>query len=99
MKNIYELLGEYGFSVPEDKKAGFTTSFNENYKTVIEAEKLSKKITVYAFSVHGYDDFYLQIIFINFFLPRLRMSSSPISSLVKEVLISFTFSLFTLTPP
>lgn len=40
MKDIFEILGDAGITVPEDKKAGFTTSFNENYKTVIEAEKL-----------------------------------------------------------
>lgn len=40
MKNIFEILESVGVSLPEDKKAEFTASFNENYKTVSEAEKL-----------------------------------------------------------
>lgn len=30
MKNIYELLGEYGFSVPEDQKTEFETAIIYN---------------------------------------------------------------------
>ena len=40
MKNIEEILTSVGITVPEDKKGDFEAAFNENYKTVSEAEKL-----------------------------------------------------------
>lgn len=40
MKNIEEILASVGITVPEDKKSDFEAAFNENYKTVSEAEKL-----------------------------------------------------------
>lgn len=40
MKNIFTILEGIGLSIPEDKKAGFETEFNENYKTVNEVDKL-----------------------------------------------------------
>ena len=33
MKNIYEILKEYGLEVPEEKKADFDKSWKENYRT------------------------------------------------------------------
>ena len=33
MKNIYEILKEYGLEVPEEKKAEFDKSWKENYRT------------------------------------------------------------------
>lgn len=40
MKNIHEILKDYGFEVPADKKEDFDKAVLENYKTVVEAEKL-----------------------------------------------------------
>lgn len=44
MKNIFEIMKEYGIEVPEDKKKDFEKSVLENYKTVsdydVQAEKL-----------------------------------------------------------
>ena len=40
MKNIYELLGEYGFSVPEDKKTEFETALKANYRPIAEFDKV-----------------------------------------------------------
>lgn len=40
MKNIQEILSEYGLSVPEDKSADFDKVFKENYKTVAEVGKI-----------------------------------------------------------
>lgn len=40
MKNIHEILKELGIEIPDDKKAGFDTAVNENYKTVAETDKL-----------------------------------------------------------
>lgn len=39
MKNIYTILGEFGLTVPEDKKKAFETAVRENYKTVSDYEK------------------------------------------------------------
>lgn len=33
MKNIYEILKEYGLEVPEDKKSEFDKAWKENYRT------------------------------------------------------------------
>lgn len=32
MKNIYEILKEYGMEVPADKKADFDKAWKENYR-------------------------------------------------------------------
>lgn len=40
MKNIYTILEGIGISIPEDKKTDLDTAFNENYKTVVEVEKV-----------------------------------------------------------
>ena len=44
MKNILEILKEYGIEIPEDKKESFNKTFAENYKTVAEMDKKNKKI-------------------------------------------------------
>ena len=40
MKNIQEILAQYGLTVPEDKSADFDKVFKENYKTVAEVGKI-----------------------------------------------------------
>ena len=45
MKNIYEILKDYGLEIPTDKKADFDKAMVENYKTVSEVEKLNQKLT------------------------------------------------------
>ena len=45
MKNITEILSEYGITIPEDKQAGFNKVFAENYKTIAEHEKKVNRLT------------------------------------------------------
>lgn len=40
MKNIYEILKEYGLEVPEDKKADFDKAWKENYRTISDYDKV-----------------------------------------------------------
>ena len=40
MKNIYEILKEYGLEVPEDKKADFDKAWKENYRTISDQDKV-----------------------------------------------------------
>lgn len=40
MKNIQEILSNFGLTVPEEKAADFDKVFRENYKTVKEVEKI-----------------------------------------------------------
>lgn len=40
MKNIHEILKSYDIEIPADKKAEFDKAVLDNYKTVVEAEKL-----------------------------------------------------------
>lgn len=44
MKNIYEILKEYGIEIPEDKKADFDKALVENYKTIKEVEGIREKL-------------------------------------------------------
>lgn len=44
MKNIFELMKEYGFEVPEDKKKDFEKAVLENYKTVKDYEAQKEKL-------------------------------------------------------
>ena len=44
MKNIFEIMKEYGLEVPEDKKADFEKAVLENYKTVKDYEKQVEKL-------------------------------------------------------
>lgn len=45
MKNIYDILTEYGLTVPEDKKPEFDKAVAENYKTVADYDKQTGKVT------------------------------------------------------
>ena len=56
MKNIQELLSEYGVSIPEDKITEFTKSFAENYKTVNEVDNLKSKIKSAEETAKRYED-------------------------------------------
>lgn len=44
MKNIHEILKEYGIEIPEDKKASFDKALVENYKTIKEVEGIREKL-------------------------------------------------------
>ena len=44
MKNIFEIMKEYGLEVPEDKKTDFEKAVLENYKTVKDYEKQVEKL-------------------------------------------------------
>ena len=39
MKNIHDILKNFGLEVPEDKKADFDKAWKENYRTKAEYEK------------------------------------------------------------
>lgn len=45
MKNIFEIMKDYGLEVPEDKKKDFEKTVLENYKTVADYEKQTDKVT------------------------------------------------------
>ena len=45
MKNIFEIMKDYGLEVPEDKKKDFEKAVLENYKTVADYDKQTDKIT------------------------------------------------------
>lgn len=44
MKNIFEIMKEYGVEVPEDKKKDFEKLVLENYKTVTDYDNQAKKL-------------------------------------------------------
>lgn len=44
MKNIFDILKGIGIEIPEDKKKDFNSTFNENYKTINEVEKISNDL-------------------------------------------------------
>ena len=44
MKNIYEILKNFGITVPEDKKKEFDNLMLENYKTIKEVNNLQGKL-------------------------------------------------------
>ena len=44
MKNIFEIMKEYGLEVPEDKRKAFEKTVLENYKTVSDYEVQSEKL-------------------------------------------------------
>ena len=44
MKNIFEIMKEYGLEVPEDKRKEFEKVVLENYKTVSDYETQSEKL-------------------------------------------------------
>lgn len=41
MKNIYDILKDFGLEVPEDKKADFDKAWKENYRTKVDYDKIS----------------------------------------------------------
>ena len=45
MKNIFEIMKDYGLEVPEDKKKDFEKAVLENYKTAADYEKQTDKVT------------------------------------------------------
>ena len=40
MKNIYEILAEFGLEVPVDKKSEFDKLWKENYRTKADYDKV-----------------------------------------------------------
>ena len=44
MKNIFEIMKEYGLEVPEDKKKDFEKTVLENYKTVSDYDTQAEKL-------------------------------------------------------
>ena len=44
MKNIFEIMKEYGLEVPEDKKKDFEKAVLENYKTTTDYDNQTKKL-------------------------------------------------------
>ncbi len=44
MKNIFEIMKEYGFEVSEEKKKDFEKAVLENYKTVTDYDNQTKKL-------------------------------------------------------
>ena len=44
MKNIFEIMKEYGLEVPEDKKKDFEKAMLENYKTMTDYDNQAKKL-------------------------------------------------------
>ena len=44
MKNIFEIMKEYGLEVPEDKKKDFEKAVLDNYKTVTDYDNQTKKL-------------------------------------------------------
>jgi hypothetical protein len=44
MVNIHEILKGYGIEIPEEKKADFDKTVTENYKTIVEVDKLKDKL-------------------------------------------------------
>ncbi len=51
MKNIYEILKEFGLEVPEDKKADFDKAWKENYRTKAEYDNATSKRDEYKTSL------------------------------------------------
>ena len=45
MKNIFDLLKEYGVELPEDKKKDFEKAMLENYKTIKDYDAQKEKLT------------------------------------------------------
>ena len=44
MKNIFEIMKEYGLEVPEDKKKDFEKAVLENYKTQTDYDNQTRKL-------------------------------------------------------
>lgn len=46
MKNIFEIMKEYGLELPEDKQKDFEKAFLENYKTISDYNVQVDKLTI-----------------------------------------------------
>lgn len=51
MKNVYEILKEFGLEIPEDKKADFDKAWKENYRTKAEFDNAVTKRDEYKTSL------------------------------------------------
>ena len=51
MKNIYEIMKEFGLEIPEDKKADFDKMWKENYRTKSEYDKAVEQRDVHKASL------------------------------------------------
>lgn len=51
MKNIYDILKDFGLEVPEDKRADFDKAWKENYRTKAEYEKATSQRDEYKTSL------------------------------------------------
>lgn len=51
MKNIYDILKEFGLEVPEEKRADFDKSWKENYRTKAEYDKATSQRDEYKTSL------------------------------------------------
>ena len=51
MKNIYDILKDFGLEVPEDKRADFDKAWKENYRTKAEYEKATSQRDEYRTSL------------------------------------------------
>lgn len=51
MKNIYEILKEFGMEVPEEKKAEFDKAWKENYRTKADYDKVTSQRDEYKTSL------------------------------------------------
>lgn len=53
MKNIYEILKEFGLEIPADKKANFDKMLKEHYRTKSEYDNVTAKRDEYKTSLDG----------------------------------------------
>ena len=60
MKNIHEILKEYGFELPADKKVAFDKAWKENYRTKSEYDNAVSQRDNYKSSLDGVDVIDLQ---------------------------------------
>lgn len=51
MKNIYDILKDFGLEVPEDKRSDFDKAWKENYRTKAEYEKATSQRDEYKTSL------------------------------------------------
>ena len=55
MKNMYEIMKEFGLEIPEDKKKDFDKAVLDNYKTVSDYEKQTEKLRVASETIKAND--------------------------------------------
>ena len=56
MKNIYDILKEFGLEIPADKKADFDKMWKENYRTKSEYDNAVTKRDEYKASLDGVNE-------------------------------------------